>query len=269
MRIENRDLRFKISYMKHANKTKGWVKAMVLFCLFTIMPLTSAAQHLTVTVDAEGQLGAQLPDSIRYTMTDLKICGPLNTNDMKIIQLITSRVKAKKSGEQVLTSLDLSEAEIAESKGVVRSSANNLPSAMFLNCKALERVVLPDKMTELSRSCFSGCIKLKEVVLSEATEVIGDYAFNNCVSLENITVSPRLKSIGKHAFDGCTMLSEISLPETLTLIDAFAFNNCKVLESINLQETEVSRINDNAFTNCQQLKSLELPQTVTAIGNDA
>ena len=138
--------------MKHVNRTEGWVRAMILFCLLAFLPFTSAAQQITVTVESEGELGNQLPDSIRYSMTDLKICGPLNSSDIKVIQLITSRLKAKKSDDQVLTSLDLSEAKIAEGKGLMRSRADVLPAAMFLNCKTLERVILPNDLTEISRS---------------------------------------------------------------------------------------------------------------------
>ena len=255
--------------MKNVDSIKGMVKRLFVFTMLTVLPLFAAAQQLTVTVESEGQLGAQLPDSIRYSMTDLKICGPLNVNDLKIIQALTSRVKAKKSSEQVLTSLDLSEAEIIESKGVVRTRANVLPAAMFLNCKTIERIILPNTLTEISRSCFSGCINLKEVSMSDATEQIGDYAFNNCVSLENLTLSSHLKAIENHAFDGCVSLSEVKLPETVTLIDAYAFNNCKALEEINIEGTEIKRINDNVFSGCQKLKNVELPQSVTAIGNDA
>ena len=55
-------------------------------------PLFAMAQEMTVTVDSVGQLASQLPDSIRYSMTELKITGPLNGNDLKIIQLITNRI---------------------------------------------------------------------------------------------------------------------------------------------------------------------------------
>ena len=58
---------------------------MMLFGLLACLPFTAAAQQLTVTVESEGQLGDQLPDSIRYSMTDLKVCGPLNGSDLKVI----------------------------------------------------------------------------------------------------------------------------------------------------------------------------------------
>ena len=81
--------------MKNVDSIKGMVKRLFVFTMLTVLPLFAAAQQLTVTVESEGQLGAQLPDSIRYSMTDLKICGPLNVNDLKIIQALTSRAKPR------------------------------------------------------------------------------------------------------------------------------------------------------------------------------
>ena len=40
-------------------------------------------------------------------MTELKICGPLNGSDLKMIQLITNRVRPKKATDAVLKLLDL------------------------------------------------------------------------------------------------------------------------------------------------------------------
>ena len=105
--------------MRNAGQIKRVVRHGLISVLFAFASFSAAAQQLTVTVDSVGQLGTQLSENIRYSMTDLKICGPLNASDLKFIQQLTNRVKAKKSNSQTLTSLDLSEAEITESKGVV------------------------------------------------------------------------------------------------------------------------------------------------------
>ena len=246
--------------MKQVNRTMGWDKAMILFCLLAFLPFTSAAQQMTVTVESEGELGNQLPDSIRFTMTDLKICGPINTSDIKVIQQITSRQKAKKSNEQILTSIDLSEAKIAEGKGLMRNDANVLPAAMFLNCKALERVVLPNELAGISRSCFSGCVSLKEVVIPEVTEVIGDYAFNNCVSLQTLELPEHLKTIENHAFDGCVSLSELEMPEGLSLIDAYAFNNCSSLPETLVMPASLNTLGWGGIFNGSSIHHFDLSQ---------
>ena len=196
------------------------MKKTIFALAMMLLSLTAGAQQMIVTVDSVGQLARQLPDSIRYTMSELKICGPLNGSDIKIIQLIVNRLKAKKASEHVLTALDLSEATIVEGKGSFRTSADMLPAAMFLNCKALERVVLPNATPEVSRSCFSGCVSLKEVVIPDETTVINDYAFNGCLSLKDIKMPYALTTIGKHAFDGCKSLGTIDIPETVTAIGA-------------------------------------------------
>ena len=220
--------------MKHVNRTKGWVRAIILLCLFTFSPFIAAAQQIIVTVDSVGKLGEQLPDSIRYTIEDLKICGPLNGTDIKVIQQMTSRMRPKKAGEAVLKSIDLSEASIPEGKGSFRTKADVLPAAMFLNCKVLERIVLPNTTQEVGRSCFSGCTNLKEVVFPDTTRIIGDYAFNNCSSMDSIKLPAQLTTIDNHAFDGCQALKSISIPKNVTLIDVYAFNNCKMLEKVEI-----------------------------------
>ena len=86
------------------------MKKRILTLLLLFAPLMSLAQELTVAVDTVGQLASQLPDSIRYTMSELKNSGPLNGNDLKIIQLITNRLKPRKPTDVMLTVLDLSDA---------------------------------------------------------------------------------------------------------------------------------------------------------------
>ena len=175
---------------------KSMMKKIFVTLLIIILQLSAGlAQELTVTVDSVGRLAQQLPDSIRYSMTELKISGPLNGNDLKIIQLITRNARTRKPTDQVLTVLDLSEATITESKGSFRTKADVLPAAMFQGCKNLERVVLPNSTIEVSRSCFSGCVNLKEVEIPDGTRLIGDYAFNGCTSIERIKLPEELTAI--------------------------------------------------------------------------
>ena len=135
-----------------------------------------AAQQLTVKVDSVGKLASKLTDDIRFSMSELKVCGPLNGNDLRLLQTIAGRMKPKRASNHHLLVLDLSEASIPETKGAVRMRANALPAALFLNCKDLERVVLPDSLVEIGRSCFSGCVNLKVIELPETLKLIGEYA---------------------------------------------------------------------------------------------
>ena len=121
--------------MKYSDRIKGLDKGLILFCLFTILPFTSSAQELTVTVDTVGQLASKLTEDIRFTMSELKVCGPLNGNDFRILQSIAGRTKPRRASDHKLLVLDLSEATVPENKGGFRTREGVLPAALFINCK--------------------------------------------------------------------------------------------------------------------------------------
>ena len=185
---------------------------------------TVQAQITTITVDSVGKLSTLLPDSIRFTYEELKVCGPLNTSDIKTLQLMANRTKPRQEGHRLLRVLDLSEVTLPEGKGLFKSKAGVLPVSAFMGCKSLERVVLPESSTEISRSCFSGCSSLKEIVVPKGITAIGDYAFANCAALQEITIPETIDKIGSHAFDGCQTFTDVKLPEGLTFIESYTFS---------------------------------------------
>ena len=63
-----------------------------LFALLALMPFTAMAQQsLSVTNDSAGHLTKFIPDSIKYQVTQLQVAGPLNGNDIKLIQEMKRR----------------------------------------------------------------------------------------------------------------------------------------------------------------------------------
>ena len=192
----------------------------LMLCLansFVIM----AQNQLTVTVDTAGTLARLLPNEVRSSISELKVNGELNGQDIKVLQSITSRARPRGENEEVLTELDLTDVVILEAKGSFRTRANQLPAAMFANCQSLEVVLLPSTLESVSKSCFSGCTNLREVVMPDSLLVIDDYAFNGCVSLTSVELPSELQKIENHAFDGCRSLTEIEIPEEVELIDNY------------------------------------------------
>ena len=49
------------------------------------------AQQMNVSVDSVGTLALQLPDTVRYKVSDLKITGRLNGVDLKLLSQIVAR----------------------------------------------------------------------------------------------------------------------------------------------------------------------------------
>ena len=81
-------------------------KRLLISLAFVLLHvLLGFAQQLTVTVDSVGKLAGQLTDSIRFKISELKVCGPLNSNDLKVLQQIANRVKPKNPKDVLLTEL--------------------------------------------------------------------------------------------------------------------------------------------------------------------
>ena len=135
--------------------------------LFTLvlaaLPMLAFAQTTkNVTVDAVGQLAKQIPNDEKFKISELKVSGPLNAADIKLLQQIVNRSKAnEKKGECVVTSVDISEAVFTEGKEAV--ATNKLPNGLFSGAKSLLKVTLPEGITNISKSCFDGCSSLPDI----------------------------------------------------------------------------------------------------------
>lgn len=88
------------------------------------------------------------------------------------------------------------EAEITVPKGVW-----SISGAFFEN-ETIEKVVIPEGVTEIGKYAFKDCSSLKEVQLPESLTVIGEDAFSGCEKLQQITIGENVKRIGTCAFFG-------------------------------------------------------------------
>ena len=120
--------------------------------LLVAIPLLAMAQGKTdVTVEAAGQLSQKIAEADRFKISELKISGPLNGADIKLLQQSVNRVKPKeKLGECLVTSVDLSEATIVEGKEGMKTKANELPALLFAGARSLAHVLLPANIINIS-----------------------------------------------------------------------------------------------------------------------
>ena len=85
-----------------------------------------------------------------------------------------------------------------------------LPGAAFINCTALQEVVLPNDVQVIGQSAFLSCPALTTVILPQVTR-IDESAFQACTSLAELTLD-KVAAIDKSAFAGCTSLKTLKLP---------------------------------------------------------
>lgn len=110
------------------------------------------------------------------------------------------------------------------------------PSSLFAGAAAIQKVVLPQSMTEISDSMFADCTALQTVVLPE-----------------------NLEKIGANAFYGCTALQEIHIPDSVTAIDDYAFKNCSALTELVLP-VSLETLGNRFLEDCTGVKEIVIPK---------
>ncbi|MBO5415241.1 MAG: leucine-rich repeat protein [Clostridia bacterium] len=146
-----------------------------------------------------------------------------------------------------------------QSKDVTAVTVSSLTKVIcdgvFSGYEFLEKVVLPEGLTDIGKSAFLNCKKLSEVNIPSTVESIGEGAFNGCASLLEVVLPEGVTTVGDYAFGGCTSLASVSLPESLTEIGNFAFNGCSSLDSLTIPSA-VKLIGVWCFQNCTALKNV-------------
>lgn len=136
-------------------------------------------------------------------------------------------------------------------------SLKNWDSDVFVDCKLLENVVLPESITSIPVRAFYRCDKLSTIDLSHCT-VIGGGAFAECTSLTHIDLSSVkvLESVKGGYYGGDDYyLSDVVIG---------SFTDSKNLTSVSLSCCK--KIGDRAFKGCTSLEKIILPETVTNLG---
>lgn len=129
----------------------------------------------------------------------------------------------------------------------------------------LERIAIPQSITELKPQVFFNCKSLKEVILPQTLKKIEDYTFYHCEKLTSIHIPNSVEEIEAGAFSDCYALKEIILPERLTILNEGLFGNCTSLSEITLPDC-ITKISDTAFSNCTSLARVHFPTALQSLG---
>lgn len=144
-------------------------------------------------------------------------------------------------------------------------------------------LVIPEGVTEISRSAFRGCENIKTLHLPNSVKNIGGSAFEGCTKLEYVNLPEGVTEIGGAAFSGCESIKSVRMPKSMEKIGYYAFAGCNSLESIHITDLAAwCKVNfynfdfepdfkllmtyDNIILNGQEIKDLVIPDGVTAIG---
>lgn len=269
--------------MKHftllTNKRHILLVLIVLLCSVRVAYADDSGlvtQQITVDVPTAGTLSNIIQSDKMYKITNLKITGSLNADDIRFIRKMAGCYYngngSKYDGHlQYLDLGSLSQISYVHSFEVYdengyRSTLNDclFPLAYLYNLKT---VVLPDLYKDYNFSLM-GCRNLTTAKMPDNLEKIGNNTFKDCSSLEDIRISPTVTSIGEYAFSGCSSLTEIQIPNNVTYIGKYAFYGCSSLKGINVP-TGLVNISASTFENCTNLQYFFNYNYIESIGDRA
>ena len=176
----------------------------------------------------------------------------------------------------------------------------------FANCRALEKIELPETLEYIGEHAFFYCKSLTRGRLGRNISYVAENAFENCENLISISalhegavvirnrvcycrpffngtphiffVPPNLKGrvvlleglkdIKPYAFYNRKGVTTVEIPNSVTNIGKSAFAGCTSLVSVTIGNS-VMHIDDNAFKDCAALTSIIIPNSVTDIGKSA
>ena len=116
--------------------------------------------------------------------------------------------------------------------GSVRAIGDNA----FAGNRAIDGVVLPDRVLSVGENAYSGCTALSEFVAGIRLREIGTCAFDSCTSLERVVLPEQMDKIGEYAFCECA-IREFVIPEGITYMVLDALDHCERLEKIVFPRT--------------------------------
>lgn len=269
--------------MKHftllTNKRHILLVLIMLLCSLRVAYADDSGlvtQQITVNVPTAGTLSNIIQSDKMYKITNLKITGSLNADDIRFIRKMAGCYYngngSKYDGH--LQYLDLGSLnqisyvhsfEVYDENGY-RSTLNDclFPLAYLYNLKT---VVLPDLYKDYNFSLM-GCRNLTTAKMPDNLEKIGNNTFKDCSSLVDISLSPTITSIGEYAFSGCSSLTDIQIPVNVTYIGQYAFYGCSSLKGINVP-TDFVNISASTFENCANLQYFFNYNYIESIGDRA
>lgn len=120
---------------------------------------------------------------------------------------------------------------------------------MIICPETLQKVYLPDGLSEIGDQAFSSCPGLRDIFLPRSVKAIGVSAFENCIGLKSIHSSDGLLTIKDRAFAGCTSLGSFYFPNGIMEIGNQSFLQCTRLSKIYIPDS-CQRIGQDAFCDC-------------------
>lgn len=175
--------------------------------------------------------------SCRYKIVDGLLIDAQNN---ALIQIVDQNYKDVNIPNSILSINDYAFAGSEIETVTINNPDAHLGSDVFLSCKKLIHVNLPNNLKEIPSYTFAWCDSLETISIPTVVENICICSFYYCKKLTNITFGNNLRRIEKSAFEGCQNLLSIDIPFSVEYIgNAFERSGAKIL-NFNAQNAEIN-----------------------------
>lgn len=256
---------------------------LAIFMFYHFVPIHAddglITDQVKINVEKAGTLCDMLSIEQKHSITNLKVSGELNIEDVKFIREMAGSYSShgtRLDPDGKLQHLDLSDVTFVSGGSFTvydggggagenywLEKVNIMPDSIegptFALLPNLLTIVLPSRTVKIGKEVFSMNRNLVSVALPSGLIKIDNGAFSACSNLSAIKLPISLKKIGDYAFSGCTNLTSIVLPPDLTEISDGMFSWAG-LTSLDIPYG-VTRIGYNAFSECK-VTSVRLPDSV-------
>lgn len=257
---------------------------LAIFMFYHFVPIHAddglITDQVKINVEKAGTLCDMLSIEQKHCITNLKVSGELNIEDVKFIREMAGSYSShgtRLDPDGKLQHLDLSDVTFVSGGSFTvydggggagenywLEKVNIMPDSIegptFALLPNLLAIVLPSRTVKIGKEVFSMNRNLISVTLPSGLVKIDKEAFSACSNLTSINLPSGLKEIGDYAFSDCQNLTSIVLPPDLTEISDGMFSGAG-LTSLDIP-CGVTRIGYSAFSHCKGLTSVRLPNSV-------
>ena len=123
-----------------------------------------------------------------------------------------------------------------------------------------KKYAVPASVQKIDGFAFMGCL-LEKVVVPDGVTELGRSAFESSPNLRVVDLPATIKEILFATFQGCSSLKDVSIPEGVVILDKFAFYDCSALQRVRIPAS-VKKIDESTFKSCPSLETIKI-----AVGN--
>ena len=153
-------------------------------------------------------------------------------------------------------------------KVIIGSSVKKIPDYFFYAYENVNRLTLPDGITDIGKYAFAYC-SVSYIDFSANLVSVEEGAFYSTgITLAGNTFPASLRMIGSKAFEKCFRLQEVIIPDSVVYIDDGAFAECRNLQKLEMS-ANVKYIPDYTFYACASLNDFVWKSDVKLIGSYA